>query len=111
MGEGVSYPRDVQVLPGMPEGWKGVEKQYGPKSKTAGQVYVRYACILKDRPPNSTAVLGPKQVFEMDAAMKGYDFEKAYAEFMEVTKKRKEEEKQVKKDEALKRGEVKGEER
>ena len=36
--DGVVYPREVDLPPGFPKGWKAVEKQYGKGSKTAGQV-------------------------------------------------------------------------
>lgn len=34
--------REVPVGPGLPEGWKAIEKTYGPESKYAGKTYLRY---------------------------------------------------------------------
>jgi hypothetical protein len=53
----VVYPREVPLEPGMPTGWKGIDKQYGPTSKSAGQTYIRWysfdgrhkhLCTVKD---------------------------------------------------------------
>ena len=37
--EGVTYPHNVDVEPGMPEGWYGIKKQYGPKEHCIVTMY------------------------------------------------------------------------
>lgn len=39
--EGVKYPREVPPEPGMPPGWKGIEKKYS-SGKYEGKIYTRY---------------------------------------------------------------------
>lgn len=95
--EGVTYPREVAVKTGMPDGWHGIERQYGPNSKTAGQVYCRY--YSNDGRHNHFC--SPKQVINTHCEDTGEDPVEMLASYNRLTKGAKDNEKS-------KRAEVKG---
>jgi len=102
--DGITYPRDVPVEPGMPEGWKGIEKLYGPGSKSAGKVYCRYFSL--DGVHRN--VCSPKQVITMDCESKGKDPEPMIAEYHRLQKERHEQEAQMRKVEREAKGKLAG---
>jgi len=100
---GVTYPRDVQVLAGMPEGWYGRETQYSATSKTAGMVYVRY--YSKDG--RHRHVCSPKQVIELHYKGLGEDPSPYVAAYQQIMRDKA----AAKKAESEARGKLKGQNR
>jgi len=86
----VVYPRDVPVEKGMPSGWKGVEKQYGPTSKYAGNTYIRWYS-LDGRHRHVQTV---KEVIRLDCKSKGLDPDEHIRAF-EAKKKQEAEERKA----------------
>eukprot|EP00928_Gymnodinium_smaydae_P002600 TRINITY_DN10932_c0_g1_i1.p1 TRINITY_DN10932_c0_g1~~TRINITY_DN10932_c0_g1_i1.p1 ORF type:complete len:441 (+),score=90.44 TRINITY_DN10932_c0_g1_i1:99-1325(+) len=101
-----TYPRDVPIHEGMPEGWKGIEKQY-LSGKYAGQTYVRWYSLDGRHKHLCT----PASVIEIDAKEKGHDAEtieamvKAYKDAQEAKRERQLQERQKEREE---RGLLKG---
>ena len=109
---GITYPRDVPVLDGMPEGWKGVEQVYGASSRyNAGQTYVRYSSLPDTYPKLYRQLAGPKQVIQAHCEEMGLDWEPMYAEYQRLQEEKKEREKEAREREREAQGLVKGQER
>lgn len=104
---GVSYPRDVPVEAGMPEGWKGVEKQYGATSKYAGKVYTRYYSL----DGKHKHVCSPKQVFDTHYKALGEDPAPRLAEYLRLQKERADKEADMRRIQREQRGQMAGEAR
>lgn len=88
MGRGdeeIQYPRRVPAEEGMPPGWHGIEKQYGPTSRSAGQTYVRF--YTDDG--RHKHVCGPKQVIQIHCEDTGEDADAMLAEYVSLQKARK----------------------
>jgi len=98
-GHAVTYPRDVPVLPGMPGGWKGVERLYGPGSKFAGQVYTRYYKL----DGKFNGICSPKQVIQLDCKSSGRDAEAMHKEYLRLQKERQKSEAEGRKPAILER--------
>jgi len=74
---GVNYPREVAGPPGLPPGWKAIERAYSQSSKSFGRTYIRY-----DSPSGKHKTLSSvKLCVQKDAEDKGLDVEKAVKEF------------------------------
>mmetsp|Transcript_36859 Transcript_36859/g.70882 ORF Transcript_36859/g.70882 Transcript_36859/m.70882 type:complete len:394 (+) Transcript_36859:1-1182(+) len=73
----------------MPSGWKGVEKQYGPTSKCAGQTYIRWYS-LDGRHKHVCTI---KEVIKLDCKSKGLDPDEHIRAFEEKRKQEAEERK------------------
>ena len=83
--DGVTYPRDVPVLEGMPSGWKGVEQAYGQSSRSAGKTYIRYHSL----DGRHRQMMTPKQVIEKHCDDNGLVFSVEYAKYEDVVKAKK----------------------
>jgi len=103
----VTYPREVPVEPGMPEGWKGIEKQYGPTSKYAGKVYCRYFS-LDDR---HRSVNSPTAVIKIHCEETGEDPAPRIAEYHRLLKEREAKRAEERRLDREARGKVEGEKR
>lgn len=84
--EDVQYPREIVVPAGLPAGWKGIEKMYGPGSKYEGTTYVRWY-TLDGRHKH---VLSAKAVIKIDAEEKGYDADAALKVYEQKQKEKRE---------------------
>mmetsp|Transcript_108505 Transcript_108505/g.203707 ORF Transcript_108505/g.203707 Transcript_108505/m.203707 type:complete len:421 (+) Transcript_108505:42-1304(+) len=104
---GITYPREVPVPDGLPEGWKAVEQAYGPNSKAAGMTYVRYTS-LDGKHKN---LLGPKQVVQAHCEQLGIPWEPEYAKYQDAFNARKEREAHERAKERAARGQLDGEKR
>lgn len=80
----VTYPREVPVEPGMPPGWKAIEKQYGPGSKVAGKTYVRWQ-TLDGKIKN---ICSPRLAIEAHCKRTGEDVVAVLAEYTRVKEAR-----------------------
>lgn len=78
----VTYPRDVPAPEGVPPGWKGVEKQYGPTSKIAGQTYIRYSSV----DGRHSSVGSVRGIWQKHCEDNNLDFNTVYNEFLVVQK-------------------------
>mmetsp|Transcript_9307 Transcript_9307/g.20712 ORF Transcript_9307/g.20712 Transcript_9307/m.20712 type:complete len:383 (+) Transcript_9307:58-1206(+) len=105
--EQITYPRDVPCPEGMPPGWKGIEKQYGPGSKSAGQTYIRFYSL----DGRHKHILSPLKAIEKDAEDKGYDVNKAIKAYNDATKARHEREAARRLEEREAKGILKGQNR
>jgi len=74
------------VQPGMPEGWKGIERLYGPNSKYAGRVYTRWSSL----DGKHKHVCTPKQVITIDCQAKGLDPAAAIENYNRIQKEKEE---------------------
>ena len=101
---GVEYPREVPILPGMPEGWKGIEKCYGEASKMFGQVYTRYSSSCgKHR-----GVGSPAQVIKLHCEELGTDPTDMLLEYERIKLERKDKEIADRAEEQASKGVLKG---
>jgi len=82
--EGISYPREVPMPDGLPEGWIAVESAYSEKSCHYGKTYVRF----RSMDGKHRHILGPKQVVELHCKDHGMDFTTVYAEYEKVKKEK-----------------------
>mmetsp|Transcript_74435 Transcript_74435/g.168619 ORF Transcript_74435/g.168619 Transcript_74435/m.168619 type:complete len:408 (-) Transcript_74435:104-1327(-) len=105
--QGASYPRDVPADLGMPEGWKGVEKLYGPTSKYAGKVYSRYFSL--DGVHRN--ICSAKQAIQLHYEGLGQDPAPKIAEYHRLQKERKDSEAEERKFEREAKGKLAGEQR
>ena len=92
------------------EGWKAIEKQYGPNSKTAGRVYCR------NHKPGFTgarysSVTSPTAIIKVQCEDNGLDFDVMIAALYRCREEKAEEQKEVTRREAEARGKLQGEAR
>ncbi|CAE8628609.1 unnamed protein product [Polarella glacialis] len=85
---GIQYPRDVPVPEGCPEGWRGVEQAYGPTSKSAGHMYIRYYSL----DGKHKMLMGPKQIIKAHCTDKNIPWEPEYAKYEIALQERRERE-------------------
>lgn len=104
--DGITYPREVPVPEGLPDGWIGVEQAYGPNSKTPGQTYVRYKSV----DGRHKLVMGPKQVVQLHCKDRGIeDWQSMYAKYEQAMKARQAKEAEERTKEREARGKFEGE--
>lgn len=80
----VSYPREVDVEPGMPDGWKCIERIYGEDSRLSGKLYKRFYSLDGRHKALST----PNQVIRIDCEEKGIDPEPVIANYLRLRNER-----------------------
>eukprot|EP00403_Amphidinium_massartii_P002287 CAMPEP_0178384000 /NCGR_PEP_ID=MMETSP0689_2-20121128/7290_1 /TAXON_ID=160604 /ORGANISM="Amphidinium massartii, Strain CS-259" /LENGTH=498 /DNA_ID=CAMNT_0020004235 /DNA_START=16 /DNA_END=1508 /DNA_ORIENTATION=+ len=88
--QGVKYPLDIAVRPGMPKNWKGVQMQYGAdcNPRIAGKVYTRWFSTDPDAPASHRNLSSIRAVFKADADWKGYDFQSAFEDWQKTNAER-----------------------
>jgi len=102
--DGITYPREVPMPPGMPEGWKAIEQAYGPNSKSAGKTYVRYS----SKDGRHRQIMGPKQVVQTHCNDLGIPWEPEFAKYEQAMADRKAAETAARAIESEARGAAKG---
>jgi len=81
----MGYPREVGILPGMPEGWKGIERQFGPDSKSAGQIYCRWT----SNDGRHKGLLSPVAVIKAHCEDNGLDAEPMLDDYKKILNERR----------------------
>lgn len=103
----ITYPRRIPVDAGLPPGWHGIEKQYGPTSKFAGTTYVRF--YTDDG--RHKHVSSPRQLIQIHCEGTGEDADAMLAEYLRLQRARKDAEAEERKLEREARGKLGGEKR